>query len=89
MSLCFALPRTHTHTKTLLATAQPQHRPIAPGGGALCTETTQPAPSFFLPSFGVAWNMSRCDYDDFMGWADAAILAVRQRYVVAHTYKYK
>jgi hypothetical protein len=33
--------------------------------------------------------MSRCEYDDFMGWGDAAIAALRQRGVAVDSYAYK
>ena len=40
-------------------------------------------------SNGVAWTFSKCDFDDFNGWADAADEALRAQGVALEKYKYR
>lgn len=40
-------------------------------------------------SNGYPWSFSKCDFDDFNGWADAADAVLQQRGVDINKYKYK
>lgn len=62
---------------------------------AVCARLSMPVP-MTLPSGllcpcsnGYPWSFSKCDFDDFSGYADAADAVLLQRGVDINKYKYK
>lgn len=49
----------------------------------------QPCALLSCRSNGYPWTFSKCDFDDFSGYADAADAVLQQRGIDLNKYKYK